>query len=139
MRRTHSSAWYSIAVFGTIALTMLSATVAQARTWYLMAPEESIVSEPQVATRMARGRVMGPFELKSLGKFSSRAQCEPERQKLVMEWTKRSVIARGSWGRYGFTSPSAFVRCVASDDPMLKKSPAGEPSMETFINRPRFH
>jgi hypothetical protein len=126
--------------FATIALTIVFPTASQAQTWYLMAPEEKIISDPRVAIRMEHGPVVGPLDFKSRGKFPSRAECEPARQKLVTQWRQMSVIKRGSWDRYGFTSPSAFVRCVPSDDPQLKKSAAGsEPSasMETFVNRPQ--
>jgi hypothetical protein len=126
--------------FAAVAITMLSTTAAQAETWYLMAPKEKIVSEPRVAIRMERGPVMGPLEFISREKFSSRAECEPARQRLVTKWRQLSVIKRGSWDRYGFTSPSIFVRCTPADDPQLKRheGPLAQPSMETFINRPRF-
>jgi hypothetical protein len=126
-------------MFSAIALTMLLATAAQAQTWYLMAPDEKVVSNPRVAIRMEHGPVMGPLEFTSRAKFSSRAECEPARQKVVTEWRRLSVIKRGSWDKYGFTSPSVFVRCVPADDPQLKNSHAGDgalPSMETFVNRP---
>jgi hypothetical protein len=126
--------------FIAIAVTMLLATGAQAQTWYLMAPDEKIMSNPRVAVTMEHGPVVGPIEFTSRARFSSRAQCEPARQKLVTDWRLLSVIKRGSWDKYGFTSPSVFVRCVPSDDPLLKKMAAGTdalPVMETFINRPR--
>lgn len=125
-------------LFATAAITMLLASAAQAQSWYLMAPDEKIVSEPSVATRMERGPVMGPLEFISREKFSSRAECEPARDQLVTKWRQLSVIKRGSWNRYGFTSPSIFVRCVPANDPQLKKrGPESRPLMETFINRPR--
>jgi|GEM_PF-2002743 len=127
-------------VFAAIAVTMLLATAAQAQTWYLMAPDEKIVSNPRVAVRMEHGPVMGPLEFITRGKFSSRAECEPARQKLVTAWRQLSVIKRGSWDKYGFISPSSFVRCVPADDPQLKRLHTGAdvlPSMETFVNRPR--
>jgi hypothetical protein len=136
--------WYrnvmSNLVFMAIALTMLLVTAAQAQTWYLMAPDEKIISNPGVATRMAHGPMMGPLEFTSREKFSSRAKCEPARQKLITEWRQFSVVKRGSWNQYGFTSPSAFVRCVPADDPQLKLPTGadGLPSMETFVNRPRY-
>ena len=134
----HSSATLNIA-FAVIAMTIVFATPARAQSrWYLMAPEENIVSNPRVAIRMEHGPVLGPLEFTSRRKFLSRAECEPARQKLVAQWRQLSVIKRGSW-KYGFTSPSAFVRCVSADDPQLKKSRADAdagPSMETFLNRP---
>jgi hypothetical protein len=104
-----------------------------------MAADEKIVSNPRVSVRMEHGPVMGPVEFTSRAKFSSRAKCEPARQKLVGEWRQLSVIKRGSWDKYGFTSPSVFIRCVPANDPQLKKSrPGGDvpQSMETFVNRP---
>jgi len=126
-------------VYSAIALTMLLATAAQAQTWYLMAPDEKIMSNPGVAVRMEHGPVVGPLEFTSRAEFPSRAECEPARQKLITDWRQRSVIKRGSWNKYGFTSPSYFVRCVPADDQQLKKSSAGAdalPSMNTFVNRP---
>jgi hypothetical protein len=123
-----------------IALTMPLVAAAQAQTWYLMAPDEKVLSSPRIAVSMEHGPVVGPLQFISRVKFSSRADCEPSRQKLITEWRQLSVIKRGGWNKYGFTSPSVFVRCVPADDPQLKKSPAGAdalPSMETFVNRPR--
>ncbi len=142
MTKADSTVWdcnaVTTLVLATIAVTMLSATRARADTWYLMAPDEKIVSEPRVAIRMEHGPVMGPLEFISHGQFSSRAECEPARQKLVTAWRQLSIIRRGTWDRYGFTSPSVFVRCVRADDPQLKRSQAGDapPSMETFVDRP---
>ncbi|MBV8055618.1 MAG: hypothetical protein JO071_10305 [Deltaproteobacteria bacterium] len=127
--------------FTAIALIMLLATAAQAQTWYLMAPDEKIVSNPGAAIRMEHGPVLGPLEFILRAKFASRAECEPARRKLVAEWLQLSVIKRGSWNKYGFTSPGAFVRCVPADNPKLKKSHTsvdGLPSMETFLNRPSY-
>jgi hypothetical protein len=126
-------------VYMAIGLTMLLATTAQAQTWYLMTPDVKVMSNPMVAVRMEHGPVMGPLEFTSHAQFSSRAECEPARQKLIAEWWKLSVIKRGSWDKYGFTSPSAFVRCVSADDQKLKKPSAGAdalPSMETYVDRP---
>jgi len=127
-------------VLATIAVIVLSVTTAHAQTWYLMAPDEKILSNPRVAIRMEHGPVMGPLEFASRGKFSSRAECEPARQRIVTEWRQLSVIQRGSWNKYGFHSPSVFVRCVPADDPQLKRPASAEapPSMETFINRPSY-
>ena len=128
-------------VLATIGIAILLATAAHAQPWYLMAADEKIVSNPRVAVRMEHGPVMGPLEFTSRGKFSSRAECEPARQKLVTEWRQLSVIKRGSWDKYGFTSPSSFMRCVSANDAKLKKSYAGSDapqSMETFVNRPSY-
>ena len=128
----------SALVFTAVALTMLLVAAAQEQTWYLMAPDEKVVSDPGVAIRMEHGPVMGPLVFTSRDTFPSRPQCESARQKLVTDLRQLSVIKRGSWDRYGFTSPSVFTRCVKSDDPMLKRSSAdAPPSMETFVNRPQ--
>jgi hypothetical protein len=122
-----------------VAVAMLLAIAAQLQTWYLMAPDEKIVSNPRVTIRMEHGPVVGPLEFTSRAKFSSRSECEPARQNLISKWRQLSVIKRGSWNKYGFTSPSVFVRCVPADDPQLKEAHAGAealPSMETFLNRP---
>jgi hypothetical protein len=129
----------SALVFATFVVTLPLTTAARAQMWYLMAPDEKVVSNPRVAIRMEHGPVVGPLEFTTRGRFSSREECEPERQKLVTEWRRLSVIKRGSWDRYGFTSPSVFVRCIRADDQQLKKSNASAdalPSMETFVNRP---
>jgi hypothetical protein len=136
--REHRSMASNLAI-AIIPLTMLLATAAHAETWYLMAPDEKILSNPKVAIRMEHGPVMGPLEFISRAKFSTRAECEPERQKLVTQWRQLSVIKRGGWNRYGFTSPSEFIRCVRGDDPQLKRATGADtaPTMETFVNRPR--
>jgi len=115
-----------------------SASAAQPQSWYLMAPDEKTLSNPRAAVTMERGPVVGPLEFTTRAQFPSRAECEPARRKLIRHWWQLSVIKRGSWDKYGFTSPSAFVRCVRGDDPQLKKlqADAGLPTMETFVNRP---
>jgi hypothetical protein len=126
-------------VFAAIGAGLLAPAAAQAQTWYLMAPSEDIIANPRVAIRMEHGPVVGPLEFISRGKFSSRRECEPARRKLITDWRQRSVIKRGSWDKYGFTSPSVFVRCVPADDPQLRRPHAdgdASPSMETFVNRP---
>jgi hypothetical protein len=126
-------------VFAVIVATLPLTIAAQTHMWYLMAPDEKVVSNPRVAIRMEHGPVMGPLDFTARAKFSSRAECEPARQQLVTAWRQDSVIKRGSWDRYGFTSPSIFIRCVRADDPQLKKSNTGADapqSMETFVNRP---
>jgi hypothetical protein len=125
-------------VLATIALIILFTATVYAQTWYLMAADEKTISEPRVAIRMEHGPTVGPLEFTSRGKFAERAECEPARQKIVSEWRRHSVIKRGSWDRYGFTSPSVFTRCVPANDPMLKRAGAdAPPTMETFVNRPR--
>lgn len=138
-----SRAWYRSVmpnlVLATIAVIVPSVIAAQVQTWFLMAPDEKMVGAPGVATRMEHGPMLGPLEFTSRAKFSSRAECEPARQKLITQWRQLSVIKRGSWNKYGFQSPSVFVRCIPADDPQLKRSGSGAeaaPSMETFLNRP---
>jgi len=135
----HASATLNVN-FAAIAVTIVFATPARAQSWwYLIAADENIVSNPRVAVRMEHGPVVGPLEFTSRGKFFSRVECEPARQKLVAQWRQLSVIKRGSWDKYGFTNPSAFVRCVLADDPQLKKLRAGADdgrSVQTFLNRP---
>lgn len=136
-RRSYRAAMHR-ALFMSIALTIVSATVANAETWYLMAPDEKIVTNPRVAVRMEHGPVMGPLVFTSRDTFPSREQCESARRKFINDWRQLGVIKHGSWDRYGFTSPSVFIRCVKSDDPTLKRSRAdAPPSMETFVNRPQ--
>jgi len=144
MTTIDSRGWYrrmmSNLIFAAIVLRMSLAAAADAQAWYLMAPDEKIVSNPRVAVRMEHGPVVGPLEFISRAKFSSRAECEPARQKLVADWLQLSVIKRGSWDKYGFTSPSAFIRCVPAGDPQLKLHADADslPSMETFVNRPSY-
>ena len=141
---TGSRGWYrrvmSNLVFTAIVLRMPLIAAANVQTWYLMAPDEKVVSNPRVAVRMEHGPVVGPLEFISRAKFSSRAECEPARQKLVTEWRQLSVIKRGGWNKYGFTSPSTFIRCVPANDPQLKLRAGADslPSMETFVNRPAY-
>jgi hypothetical protein len=140
---SHFTSWHwtvvaTLVITGSL-LIMVSATAAKSSTWYLMAPDEKILSNPGVAIRMEHGPVVGPLQFTSRGEFPSRGECEPARQKLVTKWRQLSVIKRGSWDKYGFTSPSVFVRCVPADDPQLKRSREGTntpPWMETFVNRP---
>ena len=122
-------------------LMMLSAAASPESDWFLMAPDEKIVSSPSTAIRMEHGPVVGPLKFTSRGEFPSRAECEPARQKIVTQWRQLSVIKRGSWDRYGFNSPSVFVRCIPANDPQLKRTPTNAeapPTMETFLNRPNF-
>jgi hypothetical protein len=127
-------------VFAAIALAMPLVAAAQADTWYLMAPDQKLLSNPGAAVSKERGPVVGPLEFISHARFSSRAECEPAREKVITQWRQLSVIKRGGWNKYGFTSPSVFVRCVPADDPQLKTSSTSAdalPTMETFVNRPR--
>ena len=121
-----------------IVLILFSTAVAHAGTWYLMAADRKLMSNPSVADRLFKGSRLGPITLASLGEYSSRAECEPARQKLVDEWRKHSVNKRGSWDKYGVTSPGGFIRCVPDTDPHLAKAPPddqakGGHSLEVFL------
>lgn len=123
--------------------TAFSATVHAAAGWYVMAADEKVVGAPQAADRMSRGAVAGPFELSSQGELASRDDCEAARSKLIEDWRRQSLIARGSWDRHGLMSPGSFIRCVSATDPHLKKSTAAgrkqeTPTMEVFLRgKPR--
>ncbi len=125
--------------FSIVAAAVFLASAAHAESWYLMAPDEKLISEPRVAIRMEHGPVFGPIEFMPREKFASRAECEPRRQQLIAKWWRLSVIKRGNWDRYGFTNPSAFIHCIPASDPQLKRrgGPDAAPSLETFINRPQ--
>ena len=126
-----------------LAMLFVTAFVAAAHaaaSWYLMAPDESVVGVPQAADRMSRGSVAGPFEFTSRGGFASRDECEASRNHLIEDWRGKSLIKRGSWDKHGMMTPSGFIRCVAATDPHLKKAKGagGTPSMEIFLRgKPR--
>ena len=125
-------------IFVAIGMIILTGTSAHAGTWYLMAADLKIVSNPSAASRLYQGPRLGPLQLTSQGEFSSREECEPARKHLVKAWRKHSPTTRGGWDKYGITSPSAFIRCVPDTDPHLRKSPAAEeskaiPSMEIAL------
>jgi hypothetical protein len=85
------------------------------------------------------GRSSGHSNLHRAGDFFRAPNANPRGKSSSPNDGRLSVIKRGSWDKYGFTSPSAFVRCVSADDPQLKKLRAGADdgrSMETFLNRP---
>ncbi|HEY1849766.1 MAG TPA: hypothetical protein VGG60_01985 [Candidatus Binataceae bacterium] len=128
----------AIRVFVAIGVVILLGTSAHAGTWYLMAADLKIVSNPSVASRLYQGSRLGPLQLTSQGEFSSREECEPARKNLVSAWRKHSPTTRGGWDKFGITSASAFIRCVPDTDPHLTKSPAAEgskatPSMEIVL------
>lgn len=104
-----------------VAATMiLFASAAYAETWYLMAADEKVISDPKAATTMDKGAVVGPIRFTSKEEFASRSECETSRVQLVQDWRKQSVIARGGWAKHGFTTPNAFAQCVSGSDPRLK-------------------
>jgi hypothetical protein len=82
------------------ALYSLFRPAAHAETWYLMAADEKLMSEPGMATRMSRGSTI---LLTSHAELPSREKCESARPSLIDDWRRRrSVITRGSWNRHGF-------------------------------------
>jgi hypothetical protein len=121
-----------------VVLILMLSSSAHAGTWYLMAADLKVVSNPSVADRLYQGSRLGPLQLTSQGEFSSRDECEPTRKKLIDAWRKQSVTKRGAWDKYGINSPGGFIRCVPDTDPHLTKSsvndPAKEgPSIEVFL------
>jgi len=101
-------------------MTVLLVTAAYAESWYLMAADEKVISDRKAASVMDKGAVVGPMRFTSTAEFSSRHDCETSRVKLVQEWRKQSIIARGGWAKHGFTTPNAFAQCVSASDPRLK-------------------
>jgi hypothetical protein len=125
-----------------IVLILLLTTSAHAGTWYLMAADAKLVSNPSVADRLVKGAVLGPLELISKGEFSSREDCEPSRDQLIAAWRKQGLIMRGGWNKYGIKGPGEFIRCVPDTDPHLTKSTAndrakGTRSLEIFLRNKR--
>jgi hypothetical protein len=118
-----------IALRGTQALMaifamMLLAAAAQAETWYLMAADPDVISQPQAANMMSKGSMVGPVHFISQGEFNRRGECETDRHKLVHDWRRHSIIARGGWAKHGINNPNAFAQCVSDTDPRLAKSAA---------------
>lgn len=104
-------------------LTLSSVTAAHAETWYLMAPDQRVMSEPDAAIKMSRGSMVGPIHVTSTAEFSSQQKCEAARPRLIDDWRRRSVMTRGSWTRHGFNNPSDFILCVFAGDPRLALAP----------------
>jgi hypothetical protein len=121
-----------------VLILMLSSTSVHAGTWYLMAADLKVVSNPSVADRLYQGSRLGPLQLTSQGEFSSRDECEPARKKTIDVWRRESVTKRGAWDKYGINSPGEFIRCVPDTDPHLTKSSVNDranegPSIEVFL------
>src|SRR5262245_42900089 len=106
--------------------TVLSTGIAHAdTTWYLMAADVKVISEPQAATKMSKGSMVGPVHFTSQGESNSRHECESDRRKLIHDWRQHSIIARGGWARHGITTPNSFAHCISSSDRrLLKATPA---------------
>lgn len=107
-----------------IVAAVLFAATAHAETWYLMAADEKVISEPQAANMMSKGSMVGPVHFASQGEFGSRHECETDRHQLIHGWRKHSIIARGGWAKHGINNPNAFAQCVSDADPRLVKSAA---------------
>lgn len=123
-------------LFVAIVLVLVVSVSAHAGTWYLMAADLKVVTNPSVADRLHQGSRLGPLQLTSQGEFSSRDDCEPARNKLADAWRKQTVNKRGGWDKYGITSPGGFIRCVPDTDPHLTKSRASSkeaPSVEAYL------
>jgi hypothetical protein len=106
-------------------LTLLLVGAARAETWYVMAPDEKLMSRPDVAATMHQGASVGPIHLTSKGEFPSRQKCEAARSAIVRDWRKRGVISHGSWNRHGISSANPFIVCTTGADPRMARSPVG--------------
>jgi hypothetical protein len=126
--------------------TVLFTGIAHANTtWYLMAVDVKLISEPQAANKLSKGSMIGPVNFTSQGEFNSRHECESDRRKLIYDWRPHSVIARGGWARHGITTPNSFAHCISSSDQrLLKPTPAIDamagPTMDILLHGkgPRF-
>jgi hypothetical protein len=118
-------------------IALALATTAFAETWYLMAADEKTTSEPKAANMMAKGSLVGPLHFTSRGEFASRDQCEADRHKLLNDWRRHSIVARGGWSRRGFTTPNAFAQCLSAADPRLVKAADAPPSADLMLQVPR--
>ena len=125
-------------------LTFIFAGAAYAETWYLMAADEKVISEAQAASMMSKGSMVGPVHFASQGEFNSRDACEADRHKLIHDWRKHSIIARGGWAKHGITTPNAFAQCISASDPRLVKASATSdvkagPTMDILLHARRTH
>jgi hypothetical protein len=116
-------------------LTLLLDQAAHAATWYLMAADVKVISQPKAANMMSKGAVVGPIHFASQGSYPSRDQCESARQKLLDDWRQYSIPARGGWNRYGFHTPNSFAQCVSSADPRVSKGEV--PTMDITLPKKR--
>jgi hypothetical protein len=116
--------------------TLLFAQAAYAESWYLMAADPKVISEPRAASMMVKGAVAGPVHFVSQGEFGNRSQCESDRHKLIQDWRQHSIIAHGGWAKHGFTTPNIFAQCIGAGDPRLSKSSAN-PTMDILLQTRR--
>jgi hypothetical protein len=120
-------------------LMLFFAPAARAEPWYLMAADEKLMTEPEIAGRLSQGSKVGPIHFTSRAKFSSREKCEAARPGLVDDWRRRNIIRQGSWNRHGFSTPNSFILCTSGADPRLAKSPVSAEaglSMDISLNVP---
>jgi hypothetical protein len=115
---------------------LLIAQTAYAANWYLMAADVKTISQPHAASTMVKGSVAGPVHFTAQGESESREQCETDRHKLVQDWRRHSIVARGGWSQFGFTSPNVFAQCISADDPRLSKA-SGPPKMDILLHTRR--
>jgi hypothetical protein len=116
---------------------LLFARAAYAESWYLMAADPKVISEPKAASMMVKGAVAGPVHFVSQGEFDSRGQCESDRHQLIQDWRRHSIIARGGWAKHGFTTPNIFAQCISAADPRLSKSAGANPTMDILLQTRR--
>jgi hypothetical protein len=112
---------------------LLFAQTAYAETWYLMAADVKVISQPKAASTMVKGAVAGPVHFSSRAEFESRSQCESDRHKLLQDWRRHSIVARGGWAKHGFTTPNVFAQCIGAGDPRLSKSSGAVPAMDILL------
>src|SRR5215469_5868027 len=96
-------------------------TSAQAELWYLMAPHESLMDNPMGAHELEQGGPNSLLKLISQGTFSSLADCDVGRQKLMQKWRTHGGLSAQQFRQWG--EPYAFFLCTPSSDPHLKKAP----------------
>jgi hypothetical protein len=107
-----------------VPLLIFFAATARAESWYLMTADAKVMSESDIVTTLSQGSKVGPIPLKSSAQFPSRESCEAARPDVINAWRKDSVMAKGSWNRHGYSSPTVFILCISDNDPRLAKSPS---------------
>ncbi len=120
-----------------LAALLVLAQNSHAASWYLMAADVNVISQPKAASSMVKGSMAGPVRFTARGDFASRSECESDRTGMVQDWLKHSVIARGGWSRFGFTSPNVFIQCISDSDPRLSQS-GGTRTMDILLQVRKF-